>query len=656
MSRKESCIINNAALMEEWDWKKNNAIDLFPESIYEKSSKKAWWRCKQCGHSWKTAVCIRSNGHGCPICSRKIANSQPRTKKPPISDNKNMLEEWDHDKNCEIGLYPDKTTCGSSKMAWWICKQCGHSWCAKPSSRERGAGCPACARKKAKATCASTRLKSNALSDSRPELLEEWDYGLNGELTPNLVTASSSRKVWWRCTKCNQAWRASVAHRSMGSGCPVCAGQKLLTGVNDLATTNSKLASEWDFDNNELTPQQVSARNNIKVAWVCSVCGYHWKAYIATRNNGTGCPQCQKRFHTSMPEQIIFYYIKKAFADAVNGITLKYTNGACSVDIFIPSLHLAIEYDGSRWHKDTNRDMKKTIFLKQQGIQLIRVRELDCPEIEDESYCVTVKYTPSSYQYLIPGINSIFDFIKQWYCLSVSVLVDIETDYYEILSAFQEDKREESLEIINPDLASEWDFNKNAPLTPCQMVPASDKRVWWKCGKCGYSWIASVYDRNNGSGCPRCAGLTVWEGANDLKTKRPELIMEWDYERNFGISPAKVAFRSDRKVWWTCRKCGCSWRARVADRSAGSGCPACAGKIAVVGQNDLATINPELAAEWDYGKNGNLTPQMVVGGSNKKVWWVCKECAHSWKADIYSRNTSGHGCPICGRKKKTKNE
>lgn len=496
----------------------------------------------------------------------------------------------------------------------------------------------------------ATRLAQNALSEKRPDLVEEWDYELNGELTPDHVTASTSRKVWWKCKKCNQSWEATVAHRNIGRGCPVCAGRRLVAGVNDLATINPKLASEWDYDNNELTPQQVSARNNIKAAWVCSVCGHHWKAVVATRNGGTGCPQCQKNFHTSLPEQIAFFYVKQAFPDAVNGYTIRSKGKPRSVDIYIPSLSLAIEYDGSRWHKNVNRDLGKNLFLKEQGIQVVRLREKGCPNLEDDSYCITVEYTSSSYLYLTSGIVGVFNYINQQYGLSVAVSIDIEADFYEILSAFEKDKKEKSLAVVNPDLASEWDYKKNGAVTPNQVIAVSDKKFWWLCKECGYSWKATVSDRHYGSGCPRCSGNVVWEGVNDLQTKRPEVAVEWDYEKNLALYPEKVSYRGDKKAWWLCQKCGYSWNARVADRSAGIGCPACAGKAVAAGRTDLATVNPELAAEWDYMKNGELMPQMVVGGSNKKVWWKCKVCSHSWKTDVYSRHTAGHGCPVCGRK------
>mgnify|MGYP000515761874 FL=1 len=46
------------------------------------------------------------------------------------------------------------------------------------------------------------------------------------------------------------------------------------------------------------------------------------------------------------------------------------------VDIFLPSLNIAIEYDGFYFHKDRiKQDKNKNRTLKKSGIILIRVRE-----------------------------------------------------------------------------------------------------------------------------------------------------------------------------------------------------------------------------------------------------------------------------------------
>lgn len=136
-------------------------------------------------------------------------------------------------------------------------------------------------------------------------------------------------------------------------------------------------------------------------------------------------------------------------------------------------------------------------------------------------------------------------------------------------------------------------------------------------------------------------------GENDLQTLYPNHAAEWDNERNGGLTPDHVTPYSNKKVWWRC-VLGHEWQAVIVSRAVeSSGCPYCTGKRVLVGFNDLSTVCPGIAAQWDRSLNGKLTPEMVTPGSHKKVWWKCAD-GHVWKAVIYSRTGAQRcGCPIC---------
>lgn len=199
------------------------------------------------------------------------------------------------------------------------------------------------------------------------------------------------------------------------------------------------------------------------------------------------------------------------------------------------------------------------------------------------------------------------------------------------------------LATIRPELVLEWDFEKNGDIKPTNVAAASHKKVWWKCGL-GHNWEAAIYHRSRGTGCPVCRGLKILTGFNDLATLYPHLIVEWDFEKNGNLNPCAVSPGSHKKVWWR-GTCGHSWNAVIYDRSKGLGCPVCRGLKVVAGVNDLATLSPYIASEWNYEKNGDLLPSTVTIGADIKVWWKCFY-GHSWEALIYSRN-AGHGCPYC---------
>ena len=50
-----------------------------------------------------------------------------------------------------------------------------------------------------------------------------------------------------------------------------------------------------------------------------------------------------------------------------------------------------------------------------------------------------------------------------------------------------------------------------------------------------------------------------------MVSARPELLNEWDYEKNKGINPEEMFRGSEKRVWWRCKK-GHSWKTLISDR------------------------------------------------------------------------------------------
>ena len=210
---------------------------------------------------------------------------------------------------------------------------------------------------------------------------------------------------------------------------------------------------------------------------------------------------------------------------------------------------------------------------------------------------------------------------------------------------------ENDLASAYPALALQWDTEKNGALRPQDVFPGTEKRVWWRCDK-GHSYRAAISARtHSASACPYCAGKKVLPGFNDLASQNPGLAAQWDKEKNGALTPRSVTPTSNRKAWWRCEK-NHSYQAVIASRTNGSSCPVCANRKVLAGFNDLATLEPKIAAEWHPTLNGALTPQMVSTGSRKKVWWECAY-GHVWKAAIYPRTGRKKcGCPVCAGKSK----
>ena len=128
----------------------------------------------------------------------------------------------------------------------------------------------------------------------------------------------------------------------------------------------------------------------------------------------------------------------------------------------------------------------------------------------------------------------------------------------------------------------------------------------------------------------------------------PVLLAQWDRERNGDLTPDDVTYGSRRKVWWRCEK-GHSWQAQIKSRTLlGAGCPICSNRAVASGVNDLATLRPDLAAQWDPERNLPLTPERIAPGSHKRVWWRCEK-GHAWQAMPAARS-AGESCPVCAGK------
>lgn len=133
---------------------------------------------------------------------------------------------------------------------------------------------------------------------------------------------------------------------------------------------------------------------------------------------------------------------------------------------------------------------------------------------------------------------------------------------------------------------------------------------------------------------------------NSLSAMRPALVGEWS-EKNLPLTPDKITYGSNKSVWWK-GACGHEWLSSVKARSSGENCPICSGARVVSGINDLASLKPEIAAQWS--EKNKLKPSEVSIGSHKKVLWKCK-LGHEWEAPVKSRTINKTGCPYCSHNK-----
>jgi hypothetical protein len=206
-----------------------------------------------------------------------------------------------------------------------------------------------------------------------------------------------------------------------------------------------------------------------------------------------------------------------------------------------------------------------------------------------------------------------------------------------------------SLAYVFPELALEWDYEKNN-ITPDQVYCKSTMKVWWKCQEGDdHNWKSQVKSRANGIGCPICSGRKIAK-SNCLETKFPEIAKYWNKSKNKKLTPLDVTPFSGRKVWWKCPiGDDHEWQATVANMVNGTTCPVCMGRK-ITTKNNLKVLFPNLMKEWDFDKN-ILDPNLISPGSKEKAWWVCsRDHEHNWFSTIKDRTSKNSGCPFCSIK------
>lgn len=513
---------------------------------------------------WKSALSGRTRSW-----ESRLKKTSPR--KPLELSHPMLFRELHPTKN--LGLDKSKVGAGGRDAIWWQCAK-GHEFSLSPAARVSGNGqCPVC--------CGTQIvLGINDLGTVDKAIFSELVAGQTG--TNTAIHPNSNKKFLWQCKRHeNHKYEASVYSRRSGTGCPYCAGKKILIGQNDLAATHPQLAKEW-HPRNSFSPESVMAGSAKKAFWLCKKDVRHeWEASISSRAKGHGCPICSH-------QKLLVGYNDLA------------------------SLHPEV---ARLWHPTKNGELNPRSILGAPR----RDFWWQCP-------------INSNHFWKAPANR----LVSQGYGCAVCANKQIVADQNDLASQ-------------DPSLAAEWAHDLNR-IKPTEVTVGSNEPVWWRCKNfADHTWKTSPQHRRRGNGCPVCAAKIVVPGFNDLASKLPDLVSEWDVIRNGNLLPSQLTPGSHKKVFWLCKRDSShTWASTVSSRARGNGCPVCSNRVVVPRVNDLATLFPELVTEWHASKNKDLSPTNLSAGSTKKVWWTCRRTGdHHWEASVTSRTRLGSGCPVC---------
>lgn len=257
------------------------------------------------------------------------------------------------------------------------------------------------------------------------------------------------------------------------------------------------------------SPTKVSFTSNVEAVWKCQKCGYRIKKSIKERlaNDKLDCPNCRKIANiikrsdsinsphkeitlklkclkSSIPEAYLSFYLKMISPDLEIAKRFFWL-GRFSLDIFLPSLSLGIEYDGAFWHEDRSyNDSFKSDLCKEHGISLIRIREGGISNFDKTA--IEVLYNQNrDYSNIGEPISEIVNYINQKYKMSIAIDINIERDFYDIYEYVLERFHKRTLSYIWPEIKDYWMYDKNSGIRPEDVIINDAVPFLLKCPQCG---------------------------------------------------------------------------------------------------------------------------------------------------------------------------
>ncbi len=582
----------NSGIASQWHPTKNGHLK--PYALTDGSNKKVWWLGK-CGHEWKASVHGRcKRGDGCPYCyNNKLLVGFNDLQTVDLV----LAKEWHPEKNG--GLKPCDVIRGSNKKVWWQCSK-GHEWLTSVDHRmTSNSGCPYCYGNKLLAGY-------NDLETVSPELAKEWHPTKNGDLTPRDVTSSCNAKVWW-LGKCGHEFKTMVSARKRGRGCPICNSESLTSFPEqaiffyakrhfqdaknrfidnkneiDIYLPSLNIGIEYDgfyYHKNkrekEKRKEDYFANKGIKLIRVKeaeiddviiegNVISYNYKNQVFLEKAIETLFSTFLEIHSASidlerdNESILVMYLKQKKESSIAGNNHLMKEWNTEKNGYLNPEYISQFSSKKVWWKcPKGHEWKSLVSNRANGTGCPycsgRIAETGVNDLKTLNEALADEWNYVKNDRI--DINSISLHSSRrvwWKCKNghewqARVARRAEGDGCPFCAGQRTIAGKNDLATVNPILAKEWHPEKNESLSPGDVMAGSGKKVWW-LGKCGHEWEQKVFTRNQGRGCPYCSSQRLLNGFNDLKTKKPILSREWNYERNEELKPEDVMSGSNKKV------------------------------------------------------------------------------------------------------------
>jgi very-short-patch-repair endonuclease len=277
-------------------WSSKNG-DITPRDVYKKSSKKYWFDCTVCEHSFNMQLIdVTNHDQWCSYCSNKklcddiVCNAC--FEKSFASHEKSQY--WSS-KNGHVT--PREVFKSSNNKYWFDCTVCEHSFNTQLNSVTKGCWCSYCSNRKLcdDVGCNACFEKSFATNEKS----QFWS-SKNDHITPRQLFKSSDNKCWFDCTVCKHSFDMKLNSVMSGNWCSYCSNRKLCndTGCNtcfERSFASHEKSQFWSSKNDDITPRQVFKSSNNKYWFDCTVCKHSFNTQLNNVMAGRWCSYCSNQ-------------------------------------------------------------------------------------------------------------------------------------------------------------------------------------------------------------------------------------------------------------------------------------------------------------------------------------------------------------------------
>jgi very-short-patch-repair endonuclease len=426
-------------------------------------------------------------------------------------------------------------------------------------------------------------------------------WSSKNSITPDKVSYCSDKKFWFDCDVCGHDFYKSISDVSCsGTWCYYCSKSRLC-GSSDCKTcfnnsfASNPLSANWS-DKNTTTPNFVTFNSTKSYLFNCFDCGHEITKVIGNiYYNKTWCNFCAS----------------KTLCDDLN----------CN---FCFNCSFA-SIEKSKYWSPRNQIQPNKVFKNSN-----KKFWFNCPDCKHE------------FDMIISGITN-----NRWcgFCQNQKKCQDQNCEFCFNNSFASHEKS------IN------WSDKNTVKIETVSIK--SSKKIWLDCPKCNHSYKTNANAAYNcENGCPYCYNLIVCGVESCLICFDKSFASHPNSEFWSDINkdkPINVLKGSNVKRWFNCNKCPHIFEIMINGiNSKNRWCSYCSNQKLCPKENNCQTCyNKTIATHekskyWDYSKN-TLYPNEVFKSTNKKFWFICHECDHSF-LKIISDVSNESWCPLCVHK------